>query len=84
MRYSTLEIIGMMLDWRSWRRDGDLICNGRVKLLSGYGLTAWLDQDGPFARSWEANLLTWAITRPFWWILERKMRSTMPTVGPND
>ena len=83
MKYTTLQIIRMMFDWRSWRVSEcqRFLCNDAICMLRGYGLTAWNCCAGvfwakPFNRSvaWDVGFYSYIITRPFWWYLNHKVK----------
>lgn len=76
-KYTTLQIIAMMADWRSWRL---LKSSGRLRIpiLSNGKVEFWL----PFKPHptevvvlWNSSFLTYLITRPFWWYLLHKVKA---------
>jgi hypothetical protein len=73
MKYTTPQIIAMMLDWKSWREDEGYLTNGRVKMF--YGIRAYECVDFYPKVLWDCNALSYFLTRPFWWYLNRKVRS---------
>lgn len=76
-KYTTLEIIVMMLDWKSWMinrsvRGSRVFRNGVIELW-GNATVAFDHDRSQVTEVWTPNVLTWCITRPFWWYLKKKM-----------
>lgn len=70
-KYTTLQMIAMMLNWRSWyRQKPGYITNGHVRML--YGSVAWHPKNA--CALWESNNFTFLLTRPFWFYLNYKLR----------
>lgn len=83
MKISTLELIRMMWRWEEWRHlDTYFISNGKTVMITEFGMTAWNPGEGETftsgERIWACNLLTYFITRPFFYRLVRKLNQRKP------
>lgn len=85
MKISTLELIRMMWRWEEWRHfDRLCITNGEVFMVAEFGLTVTRVKrlNGLLVPTvdvvWECNLLTYFITRPFFYRLVRKLNQRKP------
>lgn len=80
-KYTTLQIIAMMADWRSWRLKSSgrlriqILSNGKVEFLLPHGCQAFKPHPTEVVVLWNPSFLTYLITRPFWWYLRHKVKA---------
>lgn len=80
-KYTTLQIIAMMADWRSWRLKSSgrlripILSNGKVEFWIPHGCSAFKPHPTEVVVLWDSSFMTYLITRPFWWYLLHKVKA---------